>query len=566
MAKGKGGLRAFPITVPAGLEGSLRTASGSFAFLFPKAIGFSRIGVGFAFLVVFSALVLTPSVALAVCACGSGDGQPTLYEPIVIDGNVADWGTISQAGTVIYDEDNNVCDGPSGGLTDPDAPIQSTGRDIVQFSFTYDDTWLYFYTERVGSANNTQTFLYYADVDDDGYMEAAEPVIVAEWQGNNRRVSISIADYNPVDSVNGDSMVDSSGYGDGYSLPGNLTNISSTIGTYSGTYGTSGGLAMEFAIEWSALGFTGPVGHTIHVSSTNANKNANNIGAQIDDNLGGCGGGSGTLQFADLDFSGAYSLQGAWASTVYGVHHLVNLGNGNDAFSFASTVTGPHAPTVSYWLDDGDLIFDAGDSPITATVGLASGGSADILIVYELGTTVLGTATVITTATSSFNPAVADSVTDTVEALVPDLVTIKSISGVSDARGFNSTNPKAIPGAVIRYSIQVSNTGNGAPSTDSVNLIEMIPAQTELSVGDGSIDPIAWSGAGSGLSYNFGGLGDSGDDIAFTSESGPAPAFTYTPVGDADGYDSAVTGFRVNPKGSFNPSTSITVSPTVRVR
>jgi uncharacterized repeat protein (TIGR01451 family) len=523
-------------------------------------------GIRFALFLVMVHLSMFPSSVLAECACGNGDGIPTLYEPIIIDGDVAEWGTPSQAGSVIADEDNNVCDGPSGGLTDRDAPVQSTGRDIVQYTFTYDDTWLYFYTERVGSANNTQTFLYYADVDDDGYMESAEPVIVAEWQGNNRRVNIFIADYNPVDSVNGDATVDSAGYGDGYALPGNLQNISSTIGSYSGNFGTADGLSMEFAIEWTSLGFTGPVGHTIHVSSTNASKNANNLGNQIDDNLGGCGGGGGSLQYADLEFSGAYSLQGAWASTVYGLHHLVNLGNGDDAFSFAYSVTGAHTPTVSFWLDDGDLIFDGGDMPIAATVGLASGNSTNIIIVYGIGVATFGVASVTTTATSQYNPAVADTITDTIEVVTPDVITVKSVSGVSDARTFNSSNPKAIPGAAIQYSIQVSNLGNGWAATDSVYLTDTIPAGTEMFVGGGASSPVTWSGAGSGLSFSFGGLGDGGDDIAFTSDNGPSPAFTYTPAGDADGYDRAVKGFRVNPKGSFNPSTSFTVFPTVRIR
>jgi uncharacterized repeat protein (TIGR01451 family) len=487
-----------------------------------------------------------------------------------MDGNVADWGTTSQPGTILNDQDNNVCDGPSGGIPDLDAPVQSTGRDIVQFAYTYDDSFLYFYTERIGSTSNTQTFLYYADVDNDGYQEDGEPVIVVEWQGNTGQINAYIASYNPVDAVNGDSTVDSAGLGDGYALPGNLKSISSAIGTSSGTYGSSSGLAMEFRIEWTRLGFTGPVGHTIHVSSTNANKNANNLGAQIDDNLGGCGGGAGTTQYADLDFSGAYSLQGAPASTVYGLHHLVNLGNGDDSFAFAYTITGPHTPTVTLYLDDGDAIFDTGDSVIAGTVAVATGASVDIFIAYGIGPTALGIATVTTTATSEFSltqsVTISDFVVDTVEVTAPDLVTIKSISGVADTRVFNSTNPKAIPGASVTYSIQVLNVGNGPTETDSVVITDTIPPGTEMYVGNGSASPVIWSGAGSGLTYSFISLGSTGDDIAFTSESGPAPAYTYTPTGDANGFDSAVTGFRINPKGAFNPSSSFTLEPRVRVR
>jgi len=523
--------------------------------------------------VVFCVILLAPFMVHAACSCGGGDGIPLIFSPtapINIDGIVADWGTTSQIGTVLNDEDNNVCDGPSGGLTDLDAPVQSTGRDIVQFSFTYDDTWLYFYTERTGSTSNTQTFLYYADVNGDGYQSHMEPVIVAEWQGNTRQVNVYIAGYDPVDAVNGDSTVDSTGLGDGYALPGDLQSISSVLASSSGTYGSTGGLAMEFRIRWSDLGYSQPTGHTIHVSSTNANKNAKNLGMQIDDNLGGCGGGAGTTQYADLDFSGAYSLQGALSSTVYGLHHLVNLGNGDDAFSFAYIVTGPHSPTVTLYLDDGDAIYDTGDSLIAGSVAVASGASVDIIIVYGIGSSALGMASVTTTATSEFSltqaVTISDSVTDTVEVLGPDLVTIKSVSGVTDARAFNSSNSKAIPGAAVTYTIQVSNVGNGWTVTGSVVVTDTVPAGTEMYVGDGSASPVIWSGAGSGLTYSFAGLGDTGDDIAFTSESGPAPAYSYTPAGDTDGYDSVVTGFRINPKGVLNPAASFTLSPRVRVR
>jgi uncharacterized repeat protein (TIGR01451 family) len=178
---------------------------------------------------------------------------------------------------------------------------------------------------------------------------------------------------------------------------------------------------------------------------------------------------------------------------------------------------------------------------------------------------------VTTTATSEYSLTtaitIADSVTDTIEALVPDLLTIKSVSGVADARAFNNFNPKAIPGASVTYSIQVINLGNGPTMTDSVFVTDTIPPGTEMYVGDGSTSPVIWSEAGSGLTYSFVSLGDTGDDIDFTSDSGPSPTYNYTPVWDADGYDSAVTGFQVNPKGAMNPdSSSFTFSLRVRVK
>lgn len=522
-----------------------------------------------AVIAVLCSIVIMPAASHAACACGGDDGIPLTYSPtapLTMDGDVADWGTLSQPGTILNDEDNNVCDGPSGGIPDLDAPVQSTGRDIVQFSFTYDDAWLYFYTERIGSSNNTQTFLYYADVDDDGFQEDGEPVIVAEWKGNNRTVNIYIADYNPVDAINGDSVVDSAGFGDGYALPGNLKNISSAIGTYSGTYGSASGLAMEFGIEWTRLGFSGPVGHTIHVSSTNANKNANNLGAQIDDNLGGCGGGAGSTQFADLDFSGAYTFSGYWGDTVWGLHHLVNLGNGDDSFAFAYTVYGSWSPTVSLYVDDGDSIFTTSDAPIASTVGLASGDSVEVISVYDIGNFTSGIATVVITATSQYDPIATDSVTDTINALFPDITSLKFISAVADTTAATPGGAdKALPGAVITYTITVTNSGNASPNTDTMVIRDTVPSTVQMYIGTGVSSPVSFDPGTTTLSYNYSSLASTTDDISFTSESGPSPAYTYTPVPDPQGYDGSLTGFRVDPDGDFDGSTSFDLSYDVRI-
>jgi hypothetical protein len=53
----------------------------------------------------------------------------------------------------------------------------------------------------------------------------------------------------------------------------------------------------------------------------------------------------------------------------------------------------------------------------------------------------------------------------------------------------------------------------------------------------------------SGLSYTFTALGDPGDDVAFSNDSGVT--YTYTPAPDANGVDTAVTNIRINPKNAF---------------
>jgi len=501
-------------------------------------------------LTVLFLLIARPDLVHAVCDCGNGDGAP-LLAPIAIDGNFGDWAP------VLADQDNIVCDGPNidsvgNTLADLDAPVQSTGRDMTEFAFTWDGTNLYLYTARTGSPSNTQNFIYYADIDNDGLMETGEPIIEANWKGNNRTVTLSLGTYQAF-AASGDPMTDPSGFGDGYTLPG---TVPSTTQYAQGTWGSASGIMMEIYVPWGALVVAPGTGHSIHVSSTNSNVTSPSLPSQVDDNIGGCGGGGGTLQFADLDFSGASSLQGGPLSTVYGPHHLINLGNGDDTFAFASSVSGTHLPTITYFLDaDSDGAYTPTvDTPILAPVFLAPGDSLDMLVACTIGAGAAGLATVVTTATSGFDPTVFDSVTDTVDALSPDIIVLKSAAVISDPVN-GSSNPKAIPLAEVLYTVQVSNQGNGSADTDSVNIADSIPADSSLFVGDlsgtaGSGPVIFTDGATtSGLTYTFIDLDDLTDDLAFSSDSGSS--YAYTPSPDVDGYDSAVTNIRVNPKGAF---------------
>jgi len=181
--------------------------------------------------------MLAPALVLAVCVCGFGDGQFTLTS-INVNGNMNDWAPVHA------DLDNNVCDGPANGLLDRDAPVQSTGRDLTHFAFTYDASNIYLFTERSGSTSNTQSFVYYADVNNDGLMQTGEPVIGVTWQGSNRRVNVYVYTY--VSQLPaGDSMVDGNGFGDGYTLPGSFANMpSSGNPNRAGNWGSANGLQM----------------------------------------------------------------------------------------------------------------------------------------------------------------------------------------------------------------------------------------------------------------------------------------------------------------------------------
>lgn len=135
---------------------------------------------------------------------------------------------------------------------------------------------------------------------------------------------------------------------------------------------------------------------------------------------------------------------------------------------------------------------------------------------------------------------------------------MKNVTTLEDP--FNgTTNPKAIPGATMLYTIRLTNFGSGPADADSVVISDSIPANTALRVIDfdgSNAGPVAFVDGTptSGLTYTFVALGDPGDDIEFSNDGGST--YTYTPAADADGVDTTVTHMRINPKGTFLSSTS----------
>ena len=116
----------------------------------------------------------------------------------------------------------------------------------------------------------------------------------------------------------------------------------------------------------------------------------------------------------------------------------------------------------------------------------------------------------------------------------------------------NTTEPKAIPGALIEYNIGVSNIGISDADADTVFVVDTVPSDTKLCVTDiGGAGPVRFidGGTSSNLTYSFIALGNLGDDLAFSDDNGTT--WDYEPTADADGCDGAITDFRVNPKGAF---------------
>lgn len=110
-----------------------------------------------------------------------------------------------------------------------------------------------------------------------------------------------------------------------------------------------------------------------------------------------------------------------------------------------------------------------------------------------------------------------------------------------------ASNPKLIPGAVVRYTLSVSNSGASTVDNNSVLLVDTLPGQ--IAVGSAAAPSFAQGAPSSALTFN------PANDLRY-SNAGTAPtsfaACTYTPL---TAYDPAVRYICINPKGTMAGST-----------
>lgn len=203
----------------------------------------------------------------------------------------------------------------------------------------------------------------------------------------------------------------------------------------------------------------------------------------------------------------------------------------------------------------GGTIPASGSCTVTVNVTSATGGDYNN-----------STGSVTTTNAGTGSPASA-----TLSVLnMPDIVIVKSVLTQSDPVN-NTTNPKAIPGAEMLYTITATNTGEGTAGT--IVLTDAIPSNAEFFAGDingvGSGPILFEDGAiASGLSYSFISLSSGADSPAFSNDGA---TYTYTPVPDGSGYDSNVTNIKISLTGTFNGASggnnpSFSVKFKVRVK
>ena len=190
---------------------------------------------------------------------------------------------------------------------------------------------------------------------------------------------------------------------------------------------------------------------------------------------------------------------------------------------------------------------------------IPAGGTAK-LIYYAKMPSPAGT--YVNSVSAKFSQATTPSATATFNVIPPPPLTIVKSSQVAADPYNGTTNPKAVPGARMLYTIGVTNPNPYSVTADSIVIIDARPAKMkfyamDLVAGQGPVRFL--NGAvPSGLTYTFTSLASTTDDVDFTKNGG-ADNYQYVPVPDASGVDPLVTHIRIRPKGAMNPASSFNV-------
>lgn len=134
----------------------------------------------------------------------------------------------------------------------------------------------------------------------------------------------------------------------------------------------------------------------------------------------------------------------------------------------------------------------------------------------------------------------------------------------------NSTNPKAIPGAVVEYTATLNNDNLGSPDDNTFVYTAPIPAETALIVSGSNIAGYNCDTAAD-LIHGSPSSGLSCPSGAITYSNDGGSSWTYTPSPDASGADAFITHMKISLNGRFSGSlpsspSSATVSYRVKIR
>ena len=128
---------------------------------------------------------------------------------------------------------------------------------------------------------------------------------------------------------------------------------------------------------------------------------------------------------------------------------------------------------------------------------------------------------------------------------VPSLLVMKTVLVSSDpAEG--TIRPKAIPGAVVQYTVLVQNNGRGPTDNNSLVISDLVPANTALDLTGKPPFTFTDGSPSSGLTV----AGGSDANIAYSNNGGAS--YTYVPSCTRPCADPTITNFKITLNGSMN--------------
>ena len=232
-----------------------------------------------------------------------------------------------------------------------------------------------------------------------------------------------------------------------------------------------------------------------------------------------------------------------FASNTTVLSSIANTANETDAGTSISILTGETGTLAAESFSTGTA--SAYGSVISCSGGTLSGSNGQTSNTLNTGSIAAGAA-IVCTYTNTWRP---------------PLTIAKSSAPFSDPIN-GLTNPKLIPGGFVTYTLLVSSPSAYAVDSNTVSVIDALPINTKLFVGDyggAGSGPVSFvDGAPvSGLAYSYTALNSVADNVDFSSDGGVT--WGYSPTANASGVDTSVTHIRIRPQGGMSASRNFTL-------